>query len=147
MKIETRTIYLLLLYTYLLCIGCPSQLTASSSMETPVEVQVPILMNVLTFDRNFKQHSGDELLIGILYQEKFRESLDIKNNLEKYLKKNPPQFTETSLVRWIGIQSDSIRDLKITIEKEKPDVLYITPLRALPIKDIVSLTRSMKITS
>jgi hypothetical protein len=121
--------------------GNPS---AGTQIETPVEIHIPIFLKVLTFDRNLKNRAGDEIVLGILYQEKYRESLNIKNQVEAYLVKSGTNIVEGIPFRWVSINAQDVQGLKAALEKEKVDVLYIGPLRAISIPGIAAVSRSIK---
>jgi len=116
-------------------------------METPVNVQMPIFFNVLTFDRNLKSRVGEEIVWGVLYQEKYRESFNIKNEIESFIKKSQPGPIEGIHCRFISINIGDLGDLKAVLENEKVDIVYVTPLRAVDITELGAITQELKITS
>ena len=122
-------------------------LSLSQEMETPVEVQVPIFLKVLTFDRNFSRRMGDEIVCAIVYQKKFRKSLNVKNQFREYTKKSAPVQVEDIPFRCIEIDLHSLLDFEERLKREKVDVLYLTPLRAVSIESLVTISRSLGITT
>jgi hypothetical protein len=116
-------------------------------METPVDIQVPLLLKILTFDRNLKERVGDEIVLGIVYQERFRKSLNIKNRIEHYLKGLSINYVAEVPFLYISIPLRSLPELKTTLEKKKVDILYITPLRAVSLESLASISRSLGLTS
>ncbi len=122
-------------------------LALSQEMEIPVEGQVPIFLNVLTFDRNFSSRMGNEIVCAIVYQKKFRKSLNVKNQFQEYTKKSATVQVEDIPFRCIEIDLHDLFDFEERLRKEKVDVLYLTPLRAVSIESLVTVTRSLGITS
>lgn len=123
--------------------------SGAAPMDVPVEidVQVPILLNVLSFDRNLKQRVGSEVVLGVLFQEKFRQSLDAKNQVASYLKKSRTNRIDSIPLRVVFLDLLDTLELKLVLEKEKINILYIAPLRAVSVAEIAMLSQSLKITS
>lgn len=131
---------------FIICLAGPA---AAQEIETPVDVHIPIFLKVLSFDRNLKKRvgNGDEIILAIVFQEKFRKSLNVKNQAEKFLE----QFTGNKIadipLRTVPLALDDLAGLKTALLKEKVVVMYITPLRAVDIKGLVFICRSIHITS
>jgi hypothetical protein len=119
----------------------------AGEMETPIDIQIPLFLKVLTFDRNFKKRFGDEIVFGIIYQEKFRTSLNVKNQIEDYLKKPRENKIEDVPFRWVSINLGRLSGFKTTLAREKVDIIYIAPLRAIAVEKLVSICRTLGITS
>ena len=137
---------------FLLVILLTLQLGAAGSVipediETPVDVHIPIFFRILTFDRNFKNRVGEEIVIGIVYQERFRKSYNIKSQLESYLEGLPVKKIADVPFRYVSISLSSLSEFKTSLEKEKVDIVYFTPLRAVSIQSLVAVSRSPGITS
>ena len=120
---------------------------SAQEMEIPVDAQVPLFLKILTFDRNLKNRVGDEIVLGVVYQEKFRTSLNVKDQVEQYLKGLPETRIDEVPLRWVCIPLGSPKDLKTTLEKEKVDIVYISPLRAVDVESLAAITRSLGIAS
>lgn len=119
----------------------------SQEMEVPIDVQFPLFMKILTFDRNLKERVGDEIVLGIVYQDKFRKSLNIKDRFENYLKKSSNNKILDIPLRHVSINLGSLSKLRENLAEEKVDILYITPLRAVSVESLVSICRSAGVTS
>lgn len=119
----------------------------TQEIETPVDVHIPIFLKVLSFDRNLSKRAGDEIVLGIVFQTKFRKSLNVKNQTEKFLEQLTGNKIGDIPLRIVPLELDDLSDLKTTLLKEKVTVLYFTPLRAANIEDLVLICRSFHITS
>ncbi|MCX6565490.1 MAG: hypothetical protein NTW38_03560 [Candidatus Aminicenantes bacterium] len=49
----------------------------------PCDIQFDLTVKILTFDRNLKARVGDELVFGIIYQEDYPASLQVKTEMER----------------------------------------------------------------
>ncbi len=119
---------------------CPAQ-----EMLVPTDLQYEFLLKILTYDRNLETRIGDEIVIGILYQSKFRLSEITKNSLVSSIKKSPITSLDNIPIRYVNIDLNEENDFAEVISRENVDILYIAPLRAFNLKSITELSRSNKI--
>ena len=112
----------------------------------PAPMQASLFAKILTFDRNLKARAGSELKIGVLYQKKVRPSLQVK---EEFLRAMcaPDQRIEGLPVRCVAIEWTGATDLEAAVAREGVRVLYVAPLRAAAIEEIVAVSRARKITT
>jgi hypothetical protein len=118
----------------------------SQEMPVPAPMQASLFAKILTFDRNLKARAGKELKIGVLYQKKVRPSLQVK---EEFLRAMcaPDQRIEGLPVRCVAIEWTGATDLEAAVAREGVRVLYVAPLRAAAIEEIVAVSRARKITT
>lgn len=115
-------------------------------MEVPVDVQVPILLKILTFDRNLKKRAGDKLTIGIVYQEKFRISVNVRDRFVDVINESSIKKVSDIPIELTLVDIDKT-DLESTAGKNGVDVLYVAPLRAMDMERITKVCRNNKITT
>jgi hypothetical protein len=116
----------------------------SEEMQTPVDIQYPILLKIVALDKRFQKNNPKELAVAILYQGKFRSSLETALSLDHLIRTTGLKFKDVSPVRAILIDISNIADLREALLKQDPDVLYIAPVRALDLRHITSLSRELK---
>ena len=117
----------------------------AQDMPVPVKLQFSLLLKILTFDRNLKERVGDEITIGIIYQKRFRRSLKVKEELVTVMNESSIKKIEGIPFRCVSIDISRETDLAKAVSKNEIDILYITPLRALGIEAITSISRVEKI--
>jgi len=120
---------------------------AKEEMEVPVDIQIPLFLKILTYDRNLKERVGDEIVMGVVYQEKFRKSLNVKTQLEKYLANSKEDKIDEVPFRYVLINLSSLSMFKAILTREKVDIVYIAPLRAIAVEALAADCRAMGITS
>lgn len=133
----------ILLYTLIFAF-LSTFISQAQDMAVPVEIQYPLFLKILTFDRNLKTRVGKEIIIGIVYQGKFRSSLKTKDELVDVIKKSSIKNVHDIPIKQVSINIDE-NDLESTASKLEIDVLYITPIRAVDIESITKLSRNKKI--
>ena len=113
----------------------------SQSMPVPMDIQYPLLMKVISADRNLSARSGTELVIGVLYQKSVRESSRAAHALSEWSKKNPITPIAGSTVRLVLLAVDEIAGLELSLTRDSVDLCYIAPLRAASLDSLLSVTR------
>ena len=103
-------------------------------------VQWPLFSKILTFDYNLPARAEDELVIGLVYQQKFRESLIVKNKALK-VASSLEEMGKYDF-RCVEIDISDSTDLEKIISREGIDILYVAPLRAVQMKTIFSASRA-----
>ena len=116
----------------------------AQEMTVLMEVQFPLFLKILVFDRNLKERVGDEIIIGIVYQGRFRKSRRARDEFVDVMKESPVKKVEDIPVRQVSIDV-SKSDWESVILNNKIDILYIAPVRALEMKKITDLSRAIKI--
>jgi len=118
----------------------------AQDMAVPIAVQYPLFLKILSFDRSLKTRVGDELIFGIVYQEKFRNSLISKDQFVDAVKNSPDKRINDIKISHVPIEIDGM-DLESAILKNGTDIdiLYFTPMRAIDIKKLTDLSRKRKI--
>ncbi len=139
--------YIKISLAVLLIIQFAGRAIAVEEMEVPVDIQIPLFMKILTYDRNLKKRVGDEIVMGVVYQEKFRKSLNVKTQLEKYLANSKEDKIDDVPFRYVLINLSSLSMFKAILAREKVDIVYIAPLRAAAVEALAADCRALGITS
>jgi hypothetical protein len=120
---------------------------SAQEMDVPMNLQYSLIGKILSFDRALKSDSNDTVVIGILYQSKFRISLNAKNELLIYAKADVNNKIGSHPVQWIGIEVNSGDEINTVLETENIAVLYVAPMRNVAIREIAQITRAKHILS
>ncbi|RQW03503.1 YfiR family protein [candidate division KSB1 bacterium] len=128
----------------ILVILCMTGSMAAQDIAVPIEVQYPLLLKVLTFDRNLKNRIGKEIVIGIVFQSNFKASRKLKDRLERVIQDSPIKTVEGIPIKPVAIDLDKT-NLNEMIKQQNVDILYIAPLRAYAIGQISDISRNQKI--
>ena len=114
-------------------------------METPAKVQYALLQKILFFDRNLKARAGDEIVIGILYQDNFKSSRDFKDDLLQIVADDPEPKIYNVPLKFVVLDLSEKVDLAARAVKQNIDIFYVGPLRAVEIKTVTAVSRDKKI--
>ena len=118
----------------------------AQSMEVPVETQIPLLLKLLSFDRNFRERAGGELVIAILFQGGNRESVNVKSEVEAAIRKSATAVAGLPL-RAVLIDLDEEADLVSVLTARTVVVMYVGPLRAIDIRELTRASRRAQVRS
>jgi hypothetical protein len=117
----------------------------AQEIDVPVDVQVPLFLKILSFDRNLKTRSGKEVVIGVIYQGKMRASLKAMEEFIAAVNTSPPQDVGNIPVRCVPIEVGAGSDVASTIATNNVNILYITPLRAVDMVALAGFCRSKQV--
>lgn len=120
-------------------------MTGAQEMVVPMNVQVPLLLKILRFNRTQQFKTADELVIGIVYQGKFRTSLNLKDEFMKEIGNSSSAKYYHKPIRCLPIDLGDAGDLTEAMAGVNVDVLYVTPLRAVAMETIAGVSRAKKI--
>lgn len=109
---------------------------AAQEMAVPVEVQIPLLLKILSFDRSLGSPTGP-LVIGVLYQGKYRASADAAEQVRRSAR------TSGREVEIVALDQDVTDDLSEAMTRHHVRVLYVSPLRAVDLKAVWELSRKL----
>jgi hypothetical protein len=114
-------------------------------IEVPVALQSKLFCRVLMFDRNLAGEPMREIVIGILYQERFRTSLEVKTEFEDGFREAGLDTLSELPVRLRPMSFNGLEELDGLLSVDSVDVLYLAPLRAVNVEQITALCRKYRI--
>ena len=141
------------LVTGLLCVGVfgtPAGRVAAQDTPVPVDVQVQIMVKILNFDRRLPERLGGRLTLGVLYQGRYRTSANVGGEVCRTLMALPASALgalDSLQITCVKIDLDNTPDLPAVLKRERVQVLYVSPLRAYQLEDVVAASRDAQITT
>jgi len=113
----------------------------AQQMPVPVDVQVPVLLKVLTFDRHIADARGENLVMGVLYQSGYRVSSTAKDRVLEAISRAGSKGPADRPLNVVAIDADQRENLGEALTRLGVKVLYVTPLRAFDLESVVAATR------
>lgn len=111
-------------------------LLSAQDMEVPVALQIPLFLKVMSFDRAFHARTGRSLVIAVVYQRGNRASIDARDEALRAIAMAPRKGDGVER-HGIAVDLDS-ESLAARLTRESADIVYITPLRSIDIRTIVT---------
>lgn len=139
MALLARLLWPVMVATVLLSSVCSAQ-----EMEVPVSLQLPLFLKVASFDRQLGTRAGDTLVLAIAYQSGFRLSANVRQEAAVAVGARPTVAGLPIKVISIDLDKD---DLGQALRRGHATLLYLTPVRALDVEDVMRVTRSARVTT
>ncbi len=117
----------------------------AQEMPLPVEDQVPLFIKILNYDRSLKNRDDDKVVIGIIYQEKFRKSDITKDEFLNSIQDISDNTINGKPVECIPVEVSNLQNLDRIIDSRNISVLYVAPLRSIEINRIYHISRRKKV--
>ncbi len=115
---------------------------SQQDIPVPVQVQVPILMKVLSFNRSMNDGNKKNIVVGILYQRGVRVSNVMKDDFTRYAEKSTTYKIGGIAVRCIAIDLEEVKNVSEFCSKNNVNVLYVTSIRSYAIEAITAISRN-----
>jgi hypothetical protein len=115
-------------------------------MVVPVDVQGPLLLKILPFDRQYANRVSDVLVIGIAFQKNVWLSLRVKNELLAVFQRLQRTELDSIPIHPVSIDLDD-PNWRSRILANRIRIIYITPIRNLSILKISAFCRNNQILS
>ena len=119
---------------------------AQEEMAVPIEVQVPLLLRLLQFDRNLSSRATDgTVALGIAYQERFKASREAKDELVAVIGEKAGAIMGSTALHCVPLALDGGLNLPAAMAANRIRLLYITPLRAPNLVPLLRVSQEQKV--
>ena len=123
------------------------RVASAQTMPIPVNLQIPLILKILTYDRELLQKSKSELTIGILYSAADPASVQAKDDVSRILQQLADKTVRQLAIRAVAIEYKGPADLQAAVSASRIGVLYVTPGSAGQIDQILRVSHSQRITT
>jgi len=119
----------------------------AEEMALSAENQLPLLLKVLTYDRNLEQKAGKELAIGIVHDPSDHDSAKATDEISSTLFKYGGKTVKKLPLKYFTIEYTSPADLERIVKSKGISVLYVAPGVAKNLAAILKVSQSLHLTS
>jgi len=105
-------------------------------------VQITMFDKILQYDRAFHDRVGEEVVIGIVFQERFRASLRAKQTLRDAVTNDDVTTVNGVPVRFVDVELADDGLFEDTLSQDEFDLLYVMPLRARALEELLVVSRA-----
>lgn len=112
-----------------------TRVTESRDPGVPVTLQFTMYCKALTFDRALTTRCGDALVLGVLYQPRYRASYDVMEELREAHALSGIDSIRTLPVKFVAIDAERSEWQKVALDSAT-DVLIVAPLRGMGMEQI-----------
>lgn len=119
----------------------------AEKMPVPADIQLTLLMKILTYDRALKERCPESINIGVLYNSKDESSVEAKGEIVDVLNKYAGRKVSKLPFEYSEVDWQSKDSLINWIQENKINMLYIAPGFSEQIKEITAITQELNILS
>jgi len=122
----------------------PAGARGAHAHEVPVpgRLQAELFVKILSYDRRLPESAGKDVVLGVLVQRHFRASLEAADELMAGVAAlGEPSASEPRL-HAVLVEIDDGAAIGGRLDELGVEVLYVTPLRAVAVAEIVAAARS-----
>ncbi len=113
--------------------------TNAQQMPLPVKDQMPLFLKILSYDKNLPQR-GEEIVLGVLYQERYRASLLAKE--EVFTVMESFETVSGRPIRLVPVALDAAGDLNTRLSEAGVNIIYVAPVRAFNLEQITNVSQA-----
>ena len=131
--------WLPVILTFLVGASAVPERVSAQAMDVPVTTQLSLFLKVMTFDRNLEKRAGEKLVLAVAFQSDNRTSSRARTDVVAALS----GITRVGTLDFevIGIDLDR-QDLGTELRDHKVAFLYVTPLRAMDLDELIHAARA-----
>ena len=115
------------------------------SVPVPADLQVPLLLKVLTFDRNFTKRGWTALHIGIVFVGSDPASSKVRSDIIEVFKTSSDKTLRNLPIEFTAVEYTSDRQIEDAIKASQFNLLYIAPGNARNLTKLVQVSQSRQI--
>jgi hypothetical protein len=119
----------------------------AQEMALSAEAQIPLLLKVLTYDRNFEKKAGKELAMGIVHDPADRESAKATDEVGTTLFKFTGRTVKKLPFKYYTIEFTGAADLEKFVKEKGISVLYVAPGSTKNLPVLLKLSDELNLTT
>lgn len=108
-------------------VSAPAIVAVVDAMPVPVELQVALILKILTYDRNLESRAPTELNIGIVYSAADPASVRARDDVAEVLQRFSDRTVKKVRIRFTSVEYQSVSQLESAAKAAQISVFYITP--------------------
>ena len=126
-------------------LGAPA--AGTEPMPFPADVQITLLLKILTYDRSFQAKAKSAVTIGVVYVAADPESVKAKDEILKTLQLVADRTIKNVPIRAVALEYRDPAGLGKIAQKAGINVFYIAPGNADSLRDLLRVSHTQGITT
>jgi uncharacterized protein DUF4154 len=120
---------------------------ATEPMPFPADVQITLLLKILTYDRSFQAKAKSAVTIGVVYVAADPESVKAKDEILNTLKLVADRTIKNVPIRAVALEYRDPAGLGKLVQKAGINVFYIAPGNADSLRELLRVSHTQGITT
>jgi hypothetical protein len=126
---------------------CASAARAAEPMPLKADLQVPLILKILTYDRHFESKAGREVAIGIVYSPEDQGSVQSANQVFETLYRFSDKTVKRLPIKYHLLEYTSPEKLERSIVDRSISVLYVAPGNLKNLEGITRISQARGVTT
>jgi hypothetical protein len=114
-------------------------------MPVPAELQVPLILKILTYDRNFDSRSNSALRVGIVFVAGDPVSLKAKNEVAGVFRSFSDKTVKKLAIRHTEIEYTSDSQIEEAARINQFNIFYVAPGNSRNLANLLRISRARQI--
>ena len=114
-------------------------------MPVPAELQVPLILKILTYDRNFGSRSKSELRVGIVFVPGDPVSLKAKNEIAGVFRGFNDKTVRNVAIRHTEVEYTSDSQIEEVVRANRFNIFYVAPGNSGNIETLLRISHARQI--
>ena len=119
----------------------------AQSMPFKADVQVALLLKILTYDRSFQFKAKSGVSIGVVYVPSDPQSVAAKEEVMKTLNSLAGRTIKNLPIKFIAVEYKDARQLEAAVRANKINVFYVTPGNGDSMSALIKMSHTFTITT
>ena len=116
-------------------------------MSFPPDVQITLLLKILTYDRSFAVKAKSQVMIGVVYVAGDAESVKAKDDILKTLQLFADRPIKGVPIKAVALEYKDPKSLAETVRSQGINVFYIAPGNANTLNELLRMSHTRGITT
>jgi len=116
-------------------------------MSFPPDVQITLLLKILTYDRSFTVKAKSQVMIGVVYVAGDAESVKAKDEILKTLQLVADRTIKGVPIKAVALEYKDPKSLAETVRSQGINVFYIAPGNANTLTELLRMSHTRGITT
>jgi hypothetical protein len=117
----------------------------SEIMPVPAELQVPLILKILTYDRNFQSKAQTELRVGIVFMSGNPASLKAKNDIVEVFRGFSDKTVRKLAIRHSAVEYVSDSQVEEAARSNQFNIFYVAPGNAGNLETLLRISQARQI--
>jgi hypothetical protein len=131
----------------LLCLVLATPLKAAEAMPVAADVQVALLLKILTYDRSFAYKAKSGVSIGVVFAPADADSVRAKDEVLKTLARLEGRTIKNLPITYTAIEYRDPAGLEKAMRTNRVNVFYVAPGNSLALAAVLKLSQTYAITT
>ena len=128
----------------LLALAVPA---AAQTMPMPVDIQLPLFLKILTYDRSFQYKARTAITIGIVYLPGDAASVKAKDEMVANMARLSDRTIKNLPIRHVVLEFRDVPSLDKAVKAGRVNVLYVAPGMGEQLPALIKMSRTYAITT